>query len=115
MTKAISSAADFLRAIQGKTEVFEVDGVVFELRSLPWADTQVIMGKYADNQMEALFQLALASIKAPEVTEEQLRQAPPTMVIGLGTQASQLSGLNASAGPLDGSGSSLSTVKTTDI
>lgn len=106
MAKAISSAADFLNAIAQKTEVFEVEGIAVELRSLEWAEVQQILGHNTNDNMEQLFQFALAGLAAPKVEEAQLRKARAIFVNSIGTRVAQMSGTaQDNSGPLAGDGS----------
>lgn len=108
MAKAISSAADFLTAIAGKTEPFEVDGVTVELRSLEWAEVQDLQKRFAGNGAELTFQAAMAGLVTPKVEETQLRRGRAGIVADIGKQVMVLSGMTSEDGdrPLAGSGSS---------
>lgn len=107
MAKAITSATDFLNAIAQKTELFEVEGVTVELRSLDWAEVQQILGKNTSDNMEQLFQFALAGLAAPKVEEAQLRKARAIFITRIGTRVGQMSGTAGdNSGPLAGDGSS---------
>jgi hypothetical protein len=107
MAKAISSATDFISAIAQKTELFEVEGVTVELRSLDWGEVQQILGNSTSNNMEQLFQFALAGLAAPKIEEAQLRKARAIFITSIGTRVGQMSGTAGdSTGPLAGGGSS---------
>lgn len=118
MTKAISSASDFLAAIGGKTELFTVEGVTVELRSLGWAETQSLNAQYGDNATEMTFQAALLGIVNPKLDEaqlEQFRKARPGPISDISRRIMQMSGmLKEGDGPLAGDGSLPSTAKVTE-
>lgn len=107
MAKAISSAADFLNAIAGKTEVFEVEGVTVELRSLDWEEVQQLQTRFGNNYAELTFQTALAGLVAPKVDEAQLRKGRAGMVADIGNRVGVISGMikEADNRPLAGTGS----------
>lgn len=110
MTKAISSAVDFLAAVGGKTELFEVEGVTVELRSLEWGETQSLNTQYGDNLTEMTFQVALLGIVEPKLDEGQLaqfRKARPGAVSAISKRVMQISGMlkEEDDRPLDGTGS----------
>lgn len=106
MTKAISSAADFLSAIGQKTELFDTQGVTVELRSLEWAEAQQLNARYGNDNAELSFQTALAGIVAPKVEEAQLRKARAGVVSDIGRRVAVISGmLKEDDRPLAGSGS----------
>ncbi len=108
MAKAISSATDVLAAIAGKAVPFETNGVTVEVRALQWEEVQVTLAQHKDNDAEFMFQMALAGLSEPKLTEEQLRKARVSFVTDIGRRVLALSGLtNESAGPLAGTGSSL--------
>lgn len=109
MAKAISSAVDVLAAIAGRTELFEIEGVTVELRSLEWAEVQHILTHNDGNNMEQLFQMAAAGIAAPKIEEAQLRKARASFVTGVGKRVAEISGTAQSDVPLAGAGSLPST------
>lgn len=106
MTKATSSAVDFLAAIAGKTELFEVEGVTVELRGLEWTETQKLYA-LAENPPEMTFQAALMGLVAPMISEEQFRKAHPGAIQKISARVMEMSGLGAAASdsPLAGGGS----------
>lgn len=110
MTKAISSAADFLKAIAGKTELFPVEGATVELRSLEWAEVETLYAQYGDKPTEMTFQAARMGIVAPQLDEAQwgiLRKSLPGAIQAISNRVMAISGmLGAGGGPLAGTGSS---------
>lgn len=117
MTKATSNAIDFLAAISGGTELYEVEGVTTEIRSLTFAEVQQMGVKFADNNYEMTFQVVVAGLVTPKLDVsqvEQLRQAKPGAITKLSSRIMQLSGMTedttAPGSPLDGGGSSLGPV-----
>lgn len=115
MTKATSSATDFLALISGSTEPFEVDGATVELRSLTFTESQTLGRQYADDSAELTFQAVKIGLVAPVLTAEQveqMRKARPGAIQGMGARIMVLSGLakdeTAPTSPLAGGGSSAS-------
>lgn len=105
MAKAISSAADVLAAIAGKNDVFETDGVTVELRSLAWDEVQSILARFPNDNMEQLFQFALAGLASPKLEEAQLRKGRSSFVTAVGGRVAQISGAKDDDRPLAGTGS----------
>lgn len=112
MTKATTSAIDFLAAISGGTELFEVGGVTVELRSLTFAEVQRLSTAHKDDNTEMSFQalaLGLVSPKLDDAQLEQMRGAKPGPLMAIAKRVMQISGMvedeAAPGSPLDGGGS----------
>lgn len=109
MTKAISSAADFLSAIAGKTQRFEIEGATVELRSLEWAEVETLYGQYGNKPTEMTFQAARMGIVAPQLDEAQwatFRKSLPGAIQAISNKVMGMSGMLPGDGPLAGTGSS---------
>lgn len=109
MTKATTSAIDFLAAISGGTEVFEVSGVAVELRSLTFAEAQQLGTKYKDDNTEMAFQAAVFGIVTPKLDEAQLAQmrtARPGPLMAISKRIMQISGMVETEENFPGGGSS---------
>jgi hypothetical protein len=109
-TKAISSAAQFLTAVSGKTELFEVEGATVELRALGWEETQQLSATYGENLTEMTFQavvLGLANPKLDEAQLAQLRMASPGAISEISKRIMRISGMlkEEDGRPLAGTGS----------
>lgn len=119
MAKAISSAADFLSAIAGKTEAFAVEGATIELRSLEWAEVETLYAQYGDKPVEMTYHAARMGIVAPQLDEAQwaaFRKALPGAIQAISNKVMGMSGMLPGGGsPLAGVGSpsSLATVQPT--
>lgn len=106
MTKATTSAVDFLAAIGGRTELCEVEGATVELRSLSFAETQTLSAQYGDDNTELALRMVELALVNPPLTVDQLRQVRPGPLAQLAQRVTALSGLEAPAGsPLAGTGS----------
>jgi hypothetical protein len=111
MTKAITSAVDFLAAITGGTELFEVEGVTVELRSLTWEEAQRLNANHKGDVTEMTFQAAALGIVAPALTAEHLdalRQAKPGVIAKISNRVMTISGMmeeDEGGSPLAGGGS----------
>lgn len=108
MTKATTSAIDFLAAISGGTEVFEVSGLTVELRSLTFAEVQRLSTAHKDDSTEMAFQALVLGLVEPKLDEEQLaqvRQGKPGPLMKIATRVMQISGMveeaEANGVPLD--------------
>lgn len=109
MTKATTSAIDFLAAISGGTEEFEVEGVTVELRSLTFAEVQGLRRTYKDDEGELTFgalRLGLLSPKLDEAQIEQLRNSKPGPIAKIAGRIMQISGMVETDANLPGGGSS---------
>ena len=96
MTKATTSAIDFLAAISGGTEQFEVSGVTVELRSLTFAEAQQLGTKYKDNNTEMAFQalaLGLVTPKLDDAQLEQVRAGRPGPLMKIAQRVMQIRGM----------------------
>lgn len=115
--KTVSSAVDFLAAVAGKTELFEVEpGVFVELRSLGYEESESLIAEYGDKPVALTYQLFAYGLVRPELTDEQkaeLRKARPGPVSRMGSRVAELSGLGQEEGasPLAGSGSPSATAQ----
>ena len=69
-----ASAIDFLAAISGETELFEVSGLTVELRSLTFAEVQRMTATNKDNATEMAFQALTLGLLEPKLNEAQLAQ-----------------------------------------
>lgn len=109
MAKAISSASEFLSAIAGKTELFDVEGATVELRSLQWAEVETLYAQYGDKPTEMTFQAARMGIVAPVLDEDQwaaFRKALPGAIQDISNRVMRMSGMLKEDGrPLAGIGS----------
>lgn len=111
MTKATTSAVDFLAAISGGTETYEVAGVTVELRSLGYSEMEELNTTYADRNMEMAFQALARALVSPKLTPEQLdqlRRAKPGFIVALSQRVMQISGVmeeDENGSPLAGGGS----------
>lgn len=108
--KAVVSAVDFMAAVGGKTEIYTVDGITVELRSLHYEEAEALMAEYSNKPAAMLYQMFVRGIAKPELTEAQraqLRQAHPSFVQKIGGRVAELSGLSNPDGdsPLAGGGS----------
>ena len=117
MGKAITGAIDFLAAISGETDMFETDGVVVELRSLTFAETQRLGVKFKNDNTEMAFQALTMGLVKPALTPEQLeqlRQAKPGPLMKIAKRVMEISGMVDEEGgsPLAGTGSSNGTGNT---
>lgn len=109
MTKATTSAIDFLAAISGGTELFEVSGVAVELRSLTFAEAQRLGTAYKDNATEMAFQALVLGLVAPKLDEaqlEQVRSGRPGPLMKIAQRVMQISGMVEDEANLPGGGSS---------
>lgn len=112
MTKATTSAIDFLAAISGGTEVFEVSGLTVELRSLTFAEVQRLSAAHKDDSTEMAFQALVLGLVEPKLDEEQLvqvRQGRPGPLMKIATRVMRISGMvdtEEGGSPLDGGVSS---------
>lgn len=110
MAKAISSATDFLAAIAGETQTFEIEGLAVELRSLTFAEVQRLTAKHRDDAAEMAFQAVILGLVAPKLDEtqlEQIRTAKPGPVMEIAKRVMEISGMAEQDGgtPLAGGGS----------
>lgn len=109
--KTVSSAVDFLAAVAGKTELFEVEpGVFVELRSLEYEESETLLAEYGDKPVALTYQFFSHGLVSPELSEvqkQELRKARPGPISKMGTRVLELSGLNQKEGdsPLPGGGS----------
>ena len=111
MTKATINAIDFLAAITGGTELFEVEGITVEIRSLTFAEVQHMGNKYKDDNYEMTFQTVVAGLVAPKLDAaqvEQMRQSKPGLITRISNRVMRLSAMTEEEGasPLAGGGSS---------
>lgn len=113
MTKATTNAIDFLAAISGGTEFYEVEGITTELRSLTFTEVQQMGTKYASDNYEMTFQTVVAGLVTPKLDAaqvEQMRQAKPGAITKISNRIMVLSGMTedttAPGSPLAGGGSS---------
>lgn len=113
MTKATTSAIDFLAAISGGTELYEVGGTTVELRSLTFAEVQRLSTAHKGDSTEMSFQalaLGLISPKLDGAQLEQMRSARPGPLMAIAKRIMQISGMvedeAAPGSPLDGGVSS---------
>lgn len=103
MAKATSSAVDFLAAITGEPQLYETDGIVVELRSLTFAESQKIVAQYKDDPAELSFQALVLGLVAPKLDEaqlEQLRSARPGPLMKIAKRVIEISGMAEDSGPL---------------
>lgn len=103
MTKAISSAVDFLAAVSGAPQTFEVEGVTVELQSLTFAESQQLSKQYGDDSTEMTFQALVLGLVSPKLTEEQikqLREARPGPLMKMARRVMVISGMLEDDGPL---------------
>lgn len=112
MTKATSSAVDFLAAVAGKTELFEVAGVTVELRSLDYTEVGELRARHGDDFVEMSMQAILLGLVSPKLDEAQLaqlRHSRPGPLAEIAARITEISGLSddgPGASPLAGGGSS---------
>lgn len=109
MAKAISSAVDFLNALTCEPEVYEINGVVVELRSLTFTEVQRIANKHKDDNTEMAFQALALGLVKPELAPEQLEQlrsGRPGILMKIAQRVMEISGMVEGSGPLAGNGSS---------
>lgn len=114
--KEVSSAAEFMARIGGKSELYEVDGLTVKIRSLGYEDVQAISGPTV-NGLETAFQALVLGLVEPKLDEEQLaalRKAKPGPLMNIAQRIMQISGMVEGSGPLDGNGSLSSTPKVTE-
>lgn len=110
MTKATTSAIDFLAVIAGETELFETDGLTVELRSLTFPEAQRLFTEHAGDNAEIAFQALTLGLLAPKLDEDQLaivRNGKPGPLLKIAQRVMEISGMTEGEGgrPLDGSGS----------
>lgn len=106
--KAVSSAAEFMARVGGKSELYEVEGLVVRIRSLGYEDAQSINAANA-NGLETAFQALVLGLEEPKLDEEQLvalRKAKPGPLMNIAKRIMEISGMIEGSGPLDGNGSS---------
>lgn len=111
MTKATTSAVDFLAALAGETEIFETSGLAVELRSLTFAEVQQLGTKYKNESTEMAFQALALGLLSPKLDAEQLatlRVGRPGPLMKIAQRVMQLSGMTEDEGgsPLAGTVSS---------
>lgn len=113
MTKATTGAIDFLAAISGGTELYEVEGVkgvTVELRSLTFAEVQQLSSANKDDSTEMAFQALVLGLVNPKLDEEQLaqvRQGKAGPLMKIAQRVMQISGMvdtEEGGSPLDGGG-----------
>lgn len=107
--KEVSSAAEFLARLGGKSELYEVDGLVVKIRSLGYEDVQVINSAANGNNMEMAFQAIRLGLVEPQLDDEQieaLRKAQPGPLMNIARRVMEISGMVEGDGPLAGTGSS---------
>jgi len=107
MQKAITSAPDFLAAITGGTEVFEVGGVTVELRSLTFAEVQRLANQYQGDATEMAFQALALGLVSPVLTPEQLgqvRDGRPGPLMKMAQRVMQISGMTEDTENFPGAG-----------
>lgn len=111
MTKATTSAVDFLAAMTGTPELFETQGVTVELRSLTFAEVQQLVTKYQGDATEMAFQALALGLVTPALDDEQLvalRSAKPGPIMAMAQRVMQISGMaeeDDNGSPLAGGGS----------
>ncbi len=111
MTKATTSAIDFLAAISGGTEAFEVEGVTVELRSLTFAEIQQLNSQHNGDNMEMMFGVVTTGLVTPKLDTaqlEQLRSAKPGAITKISNRVMTISGMmeeDEGGSPLAGGGS----------
>lgn len=109
MTKATTSAIDFLAAISGGTEIYEVSGVSVELRSLTFAEAQKLGTAYKDDPTEMAFQSLALGLVAPKLDEAQLQEvrgARPGPLMAIAKRVMTISGMVEDKENFPGGGSS---------
>lgn len=109
MAKAISSAVDFLAALTGEPQPFEVEGITVELRPLTFVESQKLVTEYKDDSTEMAFhalKLGIVSPKLDEAQIEQLRQARPGPLLKIAKRVFEISGMGQDDGPLAPGGGS---------
>lgn len=109
MTKATSSAVDFLAAVSGDTQLFETDGVTVELRSLTFAESQKLLRDNPNDNSEMTFQALVMGLVAPKLDAaqlEQLRAAKPGPLMKIARRVMVISGMVEDDGPLASGGGS---------
>lgn len=113
MTKATTNAIDFLAAISGGTEFYEVEGVkgvTVELRSLTFEEVQKLSAAHKDDNTEMAFQALALGLINPALTDEQkqqMRGGKPGPLMKIAKRVMEISGMvDAEEGgsPLDGVG-----------
>lgn len=111
MTKATTSAIDFLAAISGGTEEFEVEGVTVELRSVTFEEVAQVNNQHSGNNMEMTFQMVVLGLVSPKLDEaqiQQLRLARPGVITKISNRVMTISGMmeeDENGSPLAGGGS----------
>lgn len=111
MTKATASAVDFLAAISGGTELFEVGGVTVELRPLTFAEVQGLVAAHKDDAAEMSFQALTLGLVAPTLEPAQLdqvRNGKPGVLMKIAQRVMAISGMgeeDENGSPLAGGGS----------
>jgi hypothetical protein len=108
MTKTTTNAIDFLAAISGGTEFFEVSGAIVELRSLTFAEVQRLSSSYKDDNAEMAFQALVLGLVAPKLDSaqlEQVRNGKPGPLMKIAQRVMQISGMIEDAENFPGGGS----------
>lgn len=110
MGKSATNAIDFLAAIAGETELFEVGSVTVELRSLTFAEVQRLSAAHRNDNAEMAFQALALGLVAPKLDEAQLAQVragKPGPLMKIAQRVMEISGMvgDESGAPLDGGGS----------
>lgn len=103
MAKATTSAVDFLAAVTGEPQLFEVDGLTVELRSLTFSESQKIVTEHKDDNTELAFQALVLGLVAPKLDEaqlQQLRNARPGPLMKIAKRVIEISGMGEDSGPL---------------
>lgn len=111
MSSKTTNAVDFLAAIAGETELFEVGGVTVELRSLTFAEVQGLSTKHKDDSTELAFQALVLGLVEPKLSESELatvRTGKPGPLMKIAQRVMEISGMVESedGSPLAGGGSS---------
>lgn len=109
MTNKTTNAIDFLAAISGGTELFEVSGATVELRSLTFAEVQGLSTKHKDDPTEMAFQALVLGLMEPKLDEAQLasvRNGKPGPLMKIAQRVMEISGMveEADGVPLVGVG-----------
>lgn len=110
MTKKTTAAIDFLAAIAGETELFEVGGLTVELRSLTFAEVQGLSTKNRGDASEMAFQALVLGMVDPKLDEaqlEQVRGGKPGVLMKIAQRVMEISGMideEDGGSPLAGTG-----------
>lgn len=98
MAKATVSAADFLKAVTGEAQPFEVQGVgTVLIRPLTFVEAERITTAHKDNTSEMMLQAMIIGLVEPTFSAEQieaLRGSSAGPVMRIAARVMQLSGMS---------------------